>query len=172
MCVAGGMAIAQFALGAASAVANYSAQQAQYDAQMQQYKQNIENSRKAAIDKYAAQQDRITEERRKQEAEIRETQSKALRSRATARTAAGEANVSGLSTQALVADYYGRESNYITRLEENYDARRGFFRDEMKATKAQAASRMNSIARPVKPSFAGAAIRIAGLGMKAAASAA
>jgi hypothetical protein len=169
MCIAaaGPLAIAQFAVGAAGAVMNYQGQMAQYEAQQQQYQQNIKNARKAALDRYQSQQNQIRQERRKAEGELKETQEDALKARSTARVAAGEAGVSGLSVNQLVADFYGDEGDFLQRVEENYTTRRDAGRAEMKGTEAQAASRINSIPPPVKPSFAGTAVRVAGLGVKA-----
>ena len=67
----------------------------------------------------ALQQQRHQESARSSQA-ITEHQRDAIRARATAQTAAGEAGVSGLSVDALMRDYHSRELNYIEAVRTNY----------------------------------------------------
>jgi len=168
MCIgAVGMAVAQFALSAASAVVGYQAQQQQYEAQQQYYKNNREAANKAAVNTYASNQNRALQERAAASQELQKTNTDALRARSTAEVAAGEAGVTGLSVDALIADYYGQEGRYERTLDNNYQMNADYLRGEMDATQAQAEGRINSVEQGQKPSFADAAIRILGGGLEA-----
>lgn len=168
MCIgAVGMAVAQFALSAASTVAGFMGQQQQYEAQQQYYKNNREAANKAAVNTYASNQNRALQERAAASQQLQQLNTDAMRGRATAEVAAGEAGVTGLSVDALVADYYGQQGRYERTLDNNYQMNADYLRGEMDATQAQAEGRINSVQQGQKPSFADAAIRILGGGLEA-----
>jgi hypothetical protein len=168
MCVgAVGMAVAQFALSAASSVVGYVAQSQQAEAQQQYYKNNRDAANKAAVNTYASNQNRALQERKAASQETQQLQTDAMRARSTAEVAAGEAGVTGLSVDALIGDYYGQQGRYERTLDNNYQMQADYLRGEMDATQAQAEGRINSVQQGQKPSFADAAIRILGGGLDA-----
>lgn len=163
MCVgAVGMAVAQFAMSAVSAVAGFAAQQQQAEAQNQHYRNNRDAANKAAVNSYAANQNRALQERKAASQEQQNLQTDAMRARSTATVAAGEAGVTGLSVDALIADYYGQEGRYERTLSNNYQMQAEYLRSEQEVTRAQAEGRINSVQQAQPPSFADAAIRIFG----------
>jgi ABC-type uncharacterized transport system YnjBCD substrate-binding protein len=163
MCVA----ILSVAVSALSSVAGFMQQQQQYEAQQQQYENNRISANKAAVNKYASQQNRALQERAAASQEAQKLQTDAMSSRATAEVAAGESGVSGLSVDALIQDFYGQEGRYERTLSNNYQMSADYLRSEMDVTQSQAEGRINSVEQPIKPSFAGAAIRILGAGLNA-----
>lgn len=165
MCVTA--AIGSFIMSAASAVAGFAQQQAQYKAQQQRYENNKKASNAAAVNRYASQQNQDIQERKAASEEKQKLNIKAAKARATAQTAAGEAGVTGLSVDALVNDFYGEEGRHERTLDNNYAMKHDYIRGEMDVTEANTASRINSVSQGIKPSFAGAAIRILGAGVKA-----
>lgn len=163
MCIgAVGMAIGQFVMSAASAVVGYMGQMQQYEAQKQMYQNNRIAANKAAVNTYASQQNRALQEKKAASQELINLQTDAVRGRSTAEVAAGEAGVTGLSVDALIADYYGQEGRYERVLDNNFQMQADYLRGEMDATQAQAEGRINSVQQPIKPSFADAAVRILG----------
>lgn len=168
MCIgAVGMAVAQFALSAASAVVGYQAQAAQAEAQQQYYENNRIAANKAAVNQYASSQNRQLQETKAASQELQNLNTEGMRGRATATVAAGEAGVTGLSVDALIADYYGQEGRYERTLSNNHQMQADYLRGEMEATTAQTEGRINSVEQGQKPSFADAAIRIMGGGLDA-----
>ena len=168
MCIgAVGMAVAQFAISAASTVAGFAAQQQQYEAQQQQYKNNRDAANKAAVNNYAANQHRQVQETAAASQEKQNLQMEGMQARSTALTAAGEAGVTGLSVDALIADYYGQEGRYERTLDNNHQMQADYLQGETEAVRAQTEGRINSVDQGQKPSFAGAAIRILGGGLDA-----
>lgn len=156
------MAIAQFALSAASAVVGFQADQANYERQQQMYENNRIEANRAAADNYASTQNRMLQEQKAASQELQASQVDALQARSTAEVAAGEAGVTGLSVDALVADFYGQQGRFERTLTNNTQMQADYLRGEMDATKHQTAGRINSVDQGQKPSFAGAAIRILG----------
>ena len=127
MCIgAVGMAVAQFALSAAGTVAGFMAQSQQADAQQQYYENNRIAANKAAGDSYAANQNRALQERAAASQEQQNLQSDSIRARSTAEVAAGEAGVTGLSVDALIADYYGQQGRYERTLDNNFQMNADF----------------------------------------------
>ncbi len=168
MCIgAVGLAVAQFAMTAGSAVMGYQADQAQYEAQQQNYKNNRIEANQAAVNQYAASQNRQLQEAKAASADLQDLNREALQARSTARMAAGEAGVTGLSVDALIADYYGQEGRQERTLSNNYQMNADYLRGEMEGIQSQAEGRINSVDQGQKPSFAGAAIRILGGGLDA-----
>lgn len=163
MCVtAVGMAVAQFAMSAVSSVAGFMGQQQQYEAQQQQYKNNRIEANRAAVDNYASTQNRMLQDQKAASQELQQLNVDALKGRATAETAAGEAGVTGLSVDALVADYYGQEGRFERTLDNNLQMNADYLQGEMTATSHQTAGRINSVSQGQKPSFMDAGIRILG----------
>ncbi|MFR0657054.1 hypothetical protein SB719_21145, partial [Pantoea sp. SIMBA_079] len=82
------------------------------EAQQQQYENNRIEANRAATDNYAATQLRMQQEQKAASQELQKSQTEAAQARATAETAAGEAGVSGLSVDSLIADYYNQEGQF------------------------------------------------------------
>src|SRR5882724_6193277 len=87
--------------------------------------------------------------------------------RSRALVAAGEAGVSGLSVNALLSDFMGREAKYRDSVKSNAGAATDQLRSEMEGVNAQASGRIASISPYVKqpvesPNYFGAAMRVGG----------
>lgn len=163
MCIgAVGLAVAQFAMSAVGSVVGYMGQQQQYEAQKQQYENNRIEANRAAVDNYASTQNRMLQEQKAASQELQNLNVDAMKGRATAETAAGEAGVTGLSVDALVADYYGQEGRYERTLDNNLQMQSDYLQGEMTATSHQTAGRINSVSQGQKPSFLDAGVRILG----------
>ena len=158
MCV--GIGILSLGLGIAQGVMGFAAQSQAASAQNAYYTANAEAAQKAAINRYAFEQNKIIQERNAASQQNNETRIAALEGRSTARTASGEAGVSGLSVDALIHDYYGREGRRIDSIDSNYQMNRDYLRAEMESTRAQTEARINSVQKAAPPSFADAALRI------------
>lgn len=170
MCLAIGAGMTSFlsfAVGAAQAVVSFAGQQQAANAQNAYYEANAKAAQQAAVNSYAAEQNKIIQERKAASQDETETRIAALTARGTARNAAGEAGVSGLSVDALINDYYGREGRRVESIDSNYAMNRDYLRAEMDSTQAQATSRINSVQRATPPSFADAALRIVSAGVGA-----
>jgi len=96
---------------------------------------------------------------------VLDNQLKAAQARATARVAAGEAGVSGLSVDALLYDFYQQEARFRDSVRLNAENRKKFGQSQLDALRSQTEQRINSI-RPFTPSpieqpnFAAAALRL------------
>jgi len=73
--------------------------------------------------------------------------------------------VTGLSVDALLAEYDGRASKANDRIDENTDWTMSQLNTEMKSIQTNAQDRINSVQRAAKPSFFDAGLRIAAAGM-------
>lgn len=169
MCVetAIGLAVAQFAMSAASSVMGFQSQKQEYEVQRQHYENNRIEANKAAVNTMASTQNRILQEQAAASDEAQKLNIESAKGRATAQVAASEAGVAGLSVDALVADYYGQQGRFERTLDNNLQMQTDYLRGEMDATSAQAESRINSVAQGTPPSFADAALRVLGGGLDA-----
>lgn len=145
-----------------SAVAGYMQQSQAASAQNAYYLQNAEAANAAARSAYANQQNELLGKREAADQDIFERRVQALKARGTARDAAGEAGVTGLSVDALIDDYYAAEGRGVDSVQTNYEIERDNIIAQMDATHSQTIARVNSVQRAQPPSFLGAAIRIAG----------
>lgn len=167
MCIgAVGLAIAQFVISAGSMVMGYQAEKAQAEAQNQMYENNRIEANSAASDAMAATQLRMQQEQKAASQELQKTQTEATQARSTAQVAAGEAGVSGLSVDSLIADYHNQEGQYERTLDNNLQMQSDALRADMDGTSHQTASRINSVQKAQKPSFASAAVRILSAGVE------
>ncbi|MDX0455487.1 hypothetical protein GOC72_18705 [Sinorhizobium medicae] len=168
MCtVALAMAVGQFAMSTASGVLGFGAEKAEAEAKQQNYDNNRVAANAAAVNSYAANQNKQLQETKAASQELQQVNAEAMQARSTAAVAASEGGVTGLSVDALIADYYGQEGRHERTLSNNHQMQADYLRSEMEGTQAQAESRINSLEQPQKPSFAGAAIRILSGGMDA-----
>jgi hypothetical protein len=145
-------------------------QQDQYNddlaaANQKQIDENAEAARKvyeqnaAAIDKATVQAQESAGR------EIQENQIAALKARATALTAAGEAGVSGLSVDALLADFEAQEARFEGAVKANLEGLQGQNEAAKDAALATAEGRIQSIPEfvpsPIEvPDFFGPALRV------------
>lgn len=162
MCIAAAVPLLSIGVGVAQAAMGYQAQSQAAARQNQIYAENARSAQKAAVGTYAAQQNQLLQKRAAAGQDVTEARIQGIQARGTARNAAGEAGVTGLSVDALINDYYGREGRRIDSINQNYSADRDYLRAQMEATEAQTKSRINSVQRAEGPSFADAAIRMAG----------
>lgn len=116
-------------------------------AQNDYYAENAAQATKAANDKYLAQQTQLNQERDKATQTLTQNSIKALQARATARTAAGEAGVTGLSVDALIDDYYGKQGQETAAVNQNYQMTYDYVLGSLKGTRSEAQSRINSVRR-------------------------
>lgn len=168
MCVgAVGLAVAQFAMSAASSVMGFQAQKQEYETQQQVYENNRIAANKAAVNTMASTQNRILQEQAAASDEAQKLNIESAKGRATAAVVAGEAGVAGLSVDALIADYYGQQGRFERTLDNNLQMQTSYLRGEMDAATAQAEGRINSVDQGTPPSFADAALRVLGGGLEA-----
>lgn len=167
---AGALAGLQLVMGVASTVVGFMGQQQQYEAQKQMYEENAKNAQQMARDQYAHTQNRWLQERAAASLEKQNANADAMEGRATAAAAAGEGGVQGLSVNQFLASYYTKQGRYNDSVDQNYQMSRDYLWASMDQTKNQAQSQINSMPKPIKPSFLDAAIRIAGQGLAAASS--
>jgi len=130
--------------------------QAQADAQARQ----IANARQAFVNDTAALQERRLQESAAASQQMREQQRKAVRARATARTEAGEAGVSGLSVDALQRDFYSRELNYLSAVRQNYDNTSRQIDRQLESAGTGFQTRVNQAPRVQQPNYLGIGLRI------------
>lgn len=159
------IALASFVIGAGQAVLGHQAAVAEAEAQNLRHEENRREANRAAVTRFAHQQNQLLQEQAAASQEKESVQAEGLAARSRARTAAGEAGVSGLSVEALVGDFYRQQGQFEQTLDRNFAQRADFLRAEMDATESQTAARINSVPTAQKPSFAGAAIRILGSGV-------
>jgi hypothetical protein len=161
MCLPVVMAAATFAISAASAVIGFQQQNIAAKNQTLQHHINKENARKAFEDK-----NNDLSERQSQEMEAAATQKfdvalDARKAQATARTAAGEAGVSGLSVDALLRDFAGREARHTDRVDQQTDWTITQLQQEKKGLGYQYKDRVASVPVGQKPSWVDAGLRVA-----------
>ena len=179
MCEPTTLVAASLALTAASTAATvYSQQQAadaqaatnqrQYDNQMAAYNANIAQSNTDLANLNRLKQQEAEDASAKKIG----VNAEARRDMAKATVASGEAGVSGLSVDALLAELGGAAGNANTNIETNYLRRDNALemdRSNIYTTKtnnwAQTASAINSLKTPTQPDYIGAGLRIAGAGV-------
>jgi hypothetical protein len=133
-----------------AANAQADANQRTYDAQMAAYNANIAN----------ANLTKVQEAENLSQKKI-ENNAQARREMAKATVAGGEAGISGLSVDALLAELGGNAGDANASAEQNYLRRdRAIEADKMNAW-AGTASAINSLKTPQEPDYIGAGLRIA-----------
>ena len=145
-------------------------QQAAYQAALvQQRNQQIYQNQRLAQESYLQQAQQVNL-RQQQEGEkasqaIQSTQVDALQAKATARVAAGESGVSGLSVENLLADFDRQNAIYRGSVRRNLEFSRQQSQEDIKGLRAQAEGRYQEIQpylpEPIaRPSFLGTALSI------------
>lgn len=140
------------ALGVASAVTQYGAQQQQYAMQQQAYYANKANAEAAMRNDYSQQGLRQIQEGEKKTAENVQTNLKAAQASAHAQASAAEAGATGISVDNLVADIGRQASNEMQARNYNYLSTVTQIQKEKEASQLQAQSRINSVSQGTKPS--------------------
>jgi hypothetical protein len=163
MCVA----LISVVAAVASSLVGYAGQMANYKAQQQYYEQNAKAARVATVNRYASIQNRQLQEHDAAAQQVQQSKLEAMKARSTARTAAGEAGVTGLSVEALLQDLSAQEGRYEASVAQNYQMNQQYLRGEMEATQDQGIARINSVPYPTKPSFGAALIGAFGSGIQA-----
>ncbi len=156
------LGIASFATSTLGAVAQYQQQRQAAANQNAFYQQNAQAANDAARAAYANEENALNNKLGAADQDVMERRIQALKARGTARDAAGEAGVTGLSVDALLDDYYAAEGRGVDSVNQNFKMERDNIIASMEATHAQTTARIDSVQRAQPPSFLGAAIRIAG----------
>jgi hypothetical protein len=149
------MAVASFAVSAASTVSGFMGQK-------EMYEQNAKNANESARRQYFDSNMRILQEKQAAALNKSDVTREARAATATARVAAGEAGVSGNSVDALLSEFMGRADDYKGRVNTQTDWSIAQINREKLGIQAQAKDRINSVQRP---SFLDAGLRILGAGM-------
>jgi hypothetical protein len=156
-----------FAVSAASSVVGYMGQMAQYKQQEAMYEQNRKNAIAAFEDTQRAMTTRQIQEQEAAAATRFDNNLEANAAKATARVAAGESGVSGLSIEGLLAEFSGRSARANDRADQQMDWTMAQLQDEKRSQGFTAVDRINSVPRGQKPFFGDALLRIAGAGVDA-----
>ncbi|MDX2086033.1 MAG: hypothetical protein SFZ03_11680 [Candidatus Melainabacteria bacterium] len=145
-------------------------QQAAYQSALaQQRNQQIAENQRLAQEAYLQQAHQVNlrqqQEEEKASQETQSAQIEAMQARARARVASGEAGVSGLSVDNLIADFYRQEDVYKQGIQRNVELSRQQSQEDIKGLRAQAEGRYQAIQpylpEPIaRPSFLGAALQI------------
>jgi hypothetical protein len=153
-------------LSIASTAAGFGAQYMQFEAQTKQYNQGVVNARAAEAD--AQKQLTLRQSQEQGAFALKDNQQvlDAARRRATVSASAASSGVQGISVDNLTADVDRRINENRMVLDYNYRATAGQLQAQKDATVNQAASRINAMAIPSPPSPIGAALSIAGAGIK------
>lgn len=168
MCWMVAIAAVGLAITAASTIVSMDAQQSQAKQQRQYQAAQAAAAQDETRAKIATINDRIGQEVSSAQTEKRDIARQAMRDRATMMTAIGEANISGLSVDALLADAYGNEADAQNRINENLDWTTRQLELEKRGARAQGQSAVNAANRPVQgANWFDAGLRIAGAGVDA-----
>jgi hypothetical protein len=135
-----------------SAAVGYFAADDAADQQNAYYDANRKAAISAAGDRYAALNNKTLQERASASQELFEKQIDALRTRATATVAAGEAGVTGLSVDALQQDLLAQQGRQMQAIQHNFEIKRQSNEDEAIATYHNTVGRINSVRQASKPS--------------------
>jgi hypothetical protein len=107
----------------------------------------------AAGDKYASLNNQTLQHREAASDELLQKRIDALKARATAKVASGEAGVTGLSVNALLADFVAQQSRQEQAVQTNYEIRKMANYDEAVATYHHTIGRINSVRTAASPSI-------------------
>lgn len=137
--------------------------------QAKQQNAMVRENQKAAnanlVREYADVQTRQIQEEDAAAVQKQDLSREARAARATTMAAAGEAGVSGLSVDALLADVYGKEATAKDRISQNNGFTTQNLTREMDGLKANAQDRINSMPWSSGPSPFAAALKIGGIGL-------
>jgi hypothetical protein len=154
-----------FAIGGIQQAVSYAGEVSAANEQNRMYAENAARANQRARDQMFQTQQRMLQEQASTANEKIDVQREARAAKATAMTAAGESGVSGLSVDALLAEFDGRQAEYEDRIDQNTEWTLTQLNNEMKGIRSNAEDRINSVQRAAKPSFFDAGLRIAGAGL-------
>lgn len=154
-----------FAVGAAQQAFSYAGNVQAANEQNRMYAENAKRANQNARDQMFQTQQRMLQEQEAAANEKIDVEREAREAKATAFTAAGESGVSGLSVDALMAEFDGRAVEHSDRVDQNTEWTLTQLNNEMKGIRFNAEDRINSVQRAAKPSFFDAGLRIAGVGL-------
>lgn len=128
----------------------------------QQYTQNAQSAQKAAVQNYAAIDQRIVQEQTAASKEVEQSVIEARKAAATTRVAAGEAGISGLSVDALLGDIYGASARHADEVNQQTEWTVQQLQREKEGISSNAQDRINSVQSPVisRPNFLDLGLRI------------
>lgn len=162
MCDATGLMLASLAISGAQGIAQYQAANAQADAQEDYNAQLQKNAEQAYVNDLAALQLQQRQDEKQAKQKIAQNQKQAIQARSRAKTAAGEAGVSGLSVDALLGDFERQEAEFKDSVRENLGNRNQQRHQEALAAGTRLQSRQNSVQPVSRPSLIGTGLQIAG----------
>jgi len=165
MCNPIALAVASFAVSAASTVAEYQAQSAAAEEQNRLYEANRRNAIRAFEDKQLAMNQRIAQEQEAAATEKFDTALEARAARATNEVAAGESGIAGNTVEGLARDFASREQRFKDRIDQQTDWTVTQLAAEKRGQSFEALDRINSVRRATKPNFAAAGLKIAAAGI-------
>jgi hypothetical protein len=148
--------------GIAQGIVGYMGQQQQAQAQEAQYKANFQNAKTATFDKYDAINKRVEQENAAASQQLQEASIEGAKARATARTAAAESHVAGLSVNNVLGDMYAKQGRYERNTAVNYDYSRDYWIGEANSAHAQGQNQVNSVPRGTKPNLFATMLNIFG----------
>jgi hypothetical protein len=161
------VSLAGFAIGAASQVTSFMGAKQEAATQNKLAENNRIEANRAATDQYASIQERMLQEKAAAGRELENAQTTTAKARGTAQVTSGEAGITGITVDSLIADYNAQQGKFERTNEQNLGATQNQLRDQLTSVKAQTEGRINSVQKAAKPSFLPYAIGIAGSGVDA-----
>jgi hypothetical protein len=159
------IAVSSFAIGAVQTGMQYVAGNQAAKQQNDMVRENQRAANANLVREYADVQTRQIQEEDAAAVQKQDVSREARAARATTMAAAGEAGVSGLSVEALLADVYGKEATAKDRVSQNTGFTTDNLTREMDGLKAKATDRINSMPWASGPSPFAAALKIGGVGL-------
>jgi len=140
-------------LTVASGVMEHNAQVKAANAQNERYKENARNARIARDDENRAVNRRLDQEADAANAEKMKEDLESLKKQGTARTAAGESNVSGGSVSALLRDIQRTGAVEQNTIDRNFDMVKQQSLDQKAGIQSSYVNRVNSVQKGYAPSI-------------------
>ncbi len=153
-------------LGTAQTAIGYAVERKAAAAQNAMVRENQKAANANLVREYADVQTRQIQEEDAAAVQKQDISREARAARATTMAAAGEAGVSGLSVDALLADVYGKEATAKDRISQNSGFTTSNLTREMDGLKAKAQDRINSMPWATGPSPFAAVLKIGGVGLE------
>ncbi len=152
----------QIATTVAQGAMGFMGQSAQAEAQEDAYKANLENAKRSTFERYDAINKRVIQERAAASQQLQEAQIEGLQARGSARVAAQESGVSGISVSNVINNMYRKNARYERNTQVNFDYTRDALIAENQASRAAGQNQVNSMSHGVKPSPFAAVLNIFG----------
>lgn len=145
------IASAMFASQAGSSLMSYQAQKQQAEAQDAIYQQNKLNAYQSMRDEYLGVQDRQAQEIARSSQEIIQRRQEEQAHLATARVAAGEAGINGVTVERVLQGINAAASQDVDTMAQNKEWTLEQLSDQSKGITSKTQSRVNSVRKGVKP---------------------